>query len=181
MMEDLSLHILDIAENAVTAGATRVTVLINENERRDLLTIRVRDNGPGMPPATRRRALDPFFSTKGKATGLGLPLLAQAAEQSGGKIAIRTAPGRGTRILASFRFSHIDRPPLTRMTGTLSTLILGHGEVDFFYRHRRGKKVYRLDTRRWRARTDAAAALDPVLSAAIRTDLERGLRRLGRT
>ena len=102
MMEDLSLHVLDIAENAVAAGATRITILINENEARDLLTIRISDNGPGMTKEAARRALDPFFTTKGKRTGLGLPLLAQAAEQCGG--------GRDDRGAARARGQ--DRRPL---------------------------------------------------------------------
>ena len=181
MMEDLSLHILDIAENAIAAGATRVTILVNENEARDRLTIRVADNGPGMSRATLRRALDPFFSTKGKATGLGLPLLAQAAEQSGGKVEVATAPGRGTRVLAGFRFSHIDRPPLTRMAATLSTLILGHAEVDFRYRHRRNGRVFRFGGGPLARSLRSSAGTDPALIAAVTRGLRAGLKRLGRT
>ena len=102
MMEDLSLHILDIAENAVAAGATRVRIAVNENERRDVLTFRVTDNGRGMPPEEKARALDPFFTTGRKRTGLGLPLLAQTAEHCGGRLTLISAPGRGTRVVARF-------------------------------------------------------------------------------
>ena len=112
MMEDLSLHILDIAENAVAAGATRVLIAVNENERRDILAFRVTDNGRGMSREEKERALDPFFTTKRKRTGLGLPLLAQTAEVCGGRVVIESVPRKGTRVTARFRFGHIDRPPL---------------------------------------------------------------------
>ncbi len=75
MMEDLSLHILDLAENAISAGAGRIEIVVNENERRDLLTVRVTDDGRGMTAEEADRALDPFFTTKRKRTGLGLALL----------------------------------------------------------------------------------------------------------
>jgi len=181
MMEDLSLHILDIAENAVAAGATRVSILVNENERRDVLTIRVRDNGRGMSRKTLGRALDPFFSTKGKATGLGLPLLAQAAEQSGGRLSILASPGRGATVTARFRFHHIDRPPLTRMAATLATLIFGHPDVGFFYRHRRNGLVFRYDGTPRLKRSPGAAGLGPELIGSVRAELRAGLKRLGRS
>ena len=173
MMEDLSLHVLDIAENAIAAGASRITILINENAKRDVLTIRVSDDGPGMSRRTARRALDPFFTTKGKRTGLGLPLLSQAAEQCGGSLAVVAAPGRGTKVVASFRYGHIDRPPLTNMAGTMAVLVQGHPEIAFLYRHSRDGRTFRFSSLRSRSASG--------LFASVRNELERGLRRLGRT
>jgi hypothetical protein len=181
MMEDLSLHILDIAENGIAAGAKRISIAINENKKKDLLTIRVSDNGWGMSKDTLRRALDPFFSTKGKATGLGLALLAQAAEHCGGGLAIATAYGKGTKVVARFHYGHIDRPPLTNMTGTIATLVLGHPEVDFFYRHSRDGRVFRFDGRRLIQGRGMSTGLDPAAIAAVKKGLKTGLRRIGRT
>jgi hypothetical protein len=181
MMEDLSLHILDIAENAIAAGATRVAIFVNENEERDLLTILVRDNGPGMSRRTLHRALDPFFSTKGKATGLGLPLLAQAAEQSGGRLSIRTAPKHGTRVMASFRFHHIDRPPLTNMARTLASLILGHREIDFRYRHRHNGRAFRFASHPFFKDSWTSPGMNPRLIGLVKKELQAGLKRIGRT
>jgi anti-sigma regulatory factor (Ser/Thr protein kinase) len=137
MMEDLSLHILDIVENAVAAGATRVLIAVNENAGRDLLSFRITDNGRGMSREERERALDPFFTTKRKRTGLGLPLLAQTAEVCGGSVVLESVPRKGTRVTARFRFRHIDRPPLTKMAETMMMLFFGHTEVEFRYRHTR--------------------------------------------
>jgi hypothetical protein len=181
MMEDLSLHILDIAENGIAAGAKRISISINENKKRDLLTIRVSDNGRGMSKDTLRRALDPFFSTKGKATGLGLALLAQAAEQCGGGLAIATAYGKGTKVMARFHYGHIDRPPLTNMTGTIATLVLGHPEVRFLYRHRHNGRVFRFDGRTLSRDFGPSPVLNPALIAAVKKELRSGLGRIDRT
>ncbi|HDT13742.1 MAG TPA: ATP-binding protein [Candidatus Aminicenantes bacterium] len=174
MIEDLSLHILDIAENAAAAGATRVRVTINENERRDALTIRVADNGRGMSAEEKARALDPFFTTGRKRTGLGLPLLAQTAGLCGGAVAIASAPGEGTRIVARFRLSHVDRPPLTKMAATMMTLFFGHPGIDFAYRHTRNGSRFSL---RRRGRRDGSA--DPAEIAALGAALRTGLTRIG--
>jgi len=181
MMEDLSLHILDIAENAIAAGATRITIFINENDGRNLLTIRVSDNGRGMSKETLRRALDPFFSTKGKKTGLGLALLAQAAEQCGGGLTIATALKKGTKVAARFQYRHIDRPPLTNMTGTLTTLVLSHTEIAFVFCQRRNGRVFRFDGRRFLRDFQAAGSLTPAMIGAVKKELRTGLKRLGRT
>jgi K+-sensing histidine kinase KdpD len=180
MMEDLSLHILDIVENAVAAGATRICVTVTEDEKRDLLRIRVADDGPGMSKRTLRRALDPFFTTKGKRTGLGLPLLAQAAEQCGGRMTVRASPGKGTTVTAVFRHGHVDRPPLTNMKGTLMAVILGHAEIAVVYAHRRKDRVFRFRSRRHVAAA-GAAGLTAGSIREVSDALERGLKRLGRT
>jgi hypothetical protein len=181
MMEDLSLHILDIAENAISAGATRIEVAVNENEGRDILTIRVADNGCGMTPEILGKSLDPFFTTKGKATGLGLALLAQAAGQCGGGVVVTSAPGRGTRVLARFRHGHLDRPPLTNMKGTLTTLVFGHPDIDICYSHRRNGRVFRFASRPLLGDPASAAGRISSLIRPVGRILEMGLKELERT
>ena len=181
MMEDLSFHVLDLAENAANAGATRVTILINENAARGVLTIRVADDGRGMTEEVRRRALDPFFTTGPKRTGLGLPLLAQAARQSGGDVTVHSAPGRGTRVAARFRLRHIDRQPLTRMAETMIMLALGHPGIDFRYRHRRDGRTFRFSSHAFFARAGGGPAAGPELIKAVRRTLRSGLESIGAT
>jgi hypothetical protein len=160
MMEDLSLHILDIAENAVAAGATRVRIAVNENERRDVLTVRVTDNGRGMPPEEKARALDPFFTTGRKRTGLGLTLI--------------SAPGMGTRVVARFRYSHVDRPPLTKMAETMMALFFGHPGIGFHYRHtRNGSSISVL------RRPGGEVSVIPAEIASLGAALRDGLKRIG--
>jgi len=136
-MEDLALHVMDIMENSIRAGATRIEVDLRADRTRDRLVVRIRDDGAGMDARTRRRARDPFFTTRGgKRVGLGLALLAQAARESGGALRIRSAPGRGTVILAGFGLSHPDRKPLGDVEGTVAMLRAVHPGVDFACRIR---------------------------------------------
>jgi anti-sigma regulatory factor (Ser/Thr protein kinase) len=173
MMEDLSLHILDIAENAAKAEATRILIAVNENETRDRLSFRVSDNGRGMSAEEKARALDPFFTTGRKRTGLGLPLLAQTAGLCGGRLTIASEPGVGTRVSAVFPFAHVDRPPLTKMAETMMSLVFGHPAIDFGYRHtRNGLRFNFLH----RARDGGAGAAEIL---AVRESLRRGLARIG--
>ncbi|MCX6564698.1 MAG: ATP-binding protein [Candidatus Aminicenantes bacterium] len=181
MMEDLSLHILDIVENAVAADATRITVTINENERRNLLTVRISDNGRGMSKKDARRALDPFFTTKGKRTGLGLPLLAQAAEHCGGGAVLTTVPNQGTKVAARFRYRHIDRPPLTAMVATITALVFGHPEIDFRYGHRVNGLVFRFASREFLGDPRSTPCLCPSIFRAAKKNLQTGLKKIGRT
>ena len=146
-MEDLSLHILDIAENSIRADAKKIEIVIVRDLEQDLLRVEVNDDGRGMDRDTLSRVQDPFYTTKKKKTGLGIPLLAQAAEQSGGKLTIASAPGKGTRVTATFPWSNVDRPAIGRMAETLLMLIAGHPEPDFVYEEREGGRVFRLDTR----------------------------------
>lgn len=129
-MEDLSLHILDVVENSLRAGARRVEVrLIQHDDGRLVLTIR--DNGRGMDASERERALSPFYTSKGdKRFGLGLPLLAQAAQETGGTLSLESAPGRGTTVMAVFDADHIDMKPLGDLGRTLGVLRATHPEVE---------------------------------------------------
>lgn len=147
-MEELSLHILDIAENSIRAGAKNIEIHIEEDVKKDRLAITIRDDGAGMDEETQRQALDPFFTTKqSKRVGLGLPLLAAAAQRAGGDVAIHATAGEGTEIVATFQHSHIDRQPLGDMIETLKMLIVGNPDVEFRFVHRSRQGEKRLDTR----------------------------------
>jgi K+-sensing histidine kinase KdpD len=144
-MEDLSLHVLDVAENALDAGADRIEIRVLEEPKDDIMRIEIKDNGYGMDEQTVERALDPFYTTKsGKRVGLGLPLLAQAAREAGGNMEIQTAPGEGTMVSATFRLSNPDLKPLGDMLETMATLACGHPKIQFVFEHwRDGVIVYR--------------------------------------
>lgn len=136
-MRELALHILDIVENAIAAHATRIELRVDENLDTDLLTFSVRDNGCGMDAETLRRVRDPFYTTRTtRHVGLGIPLLAAAAEQCAGRLEIESAPGQGTTVTATFQHSHIDRAPLGDLTGTLMAILMRDEPFDLHYTHR---------------------------------------------
>jgi anti-sigma regulatory factor (Ser/Thr protein kinase) len=140
---DLSMHILDVAENSITAGARLVHIEVEEDLQGDRLVIEIGDDGHGMDADMVRRAADPFVTTRReRKVGFGLPLLSEAARRTGGEISIRSDPDGGTRIRAVFGYRHIDRQPLGDLGKTLMVLIVGHPDVEFFYRHRRGRRTY---------------------------------------
>jgi signal transduction histidine kinase len=135
-MQDISLHILDIAENSINAAASRVEIRIVEDTKNDLLTVVISDNGQGMDEETMRRAPDPFYTSKpGKRVGLGLSLLAQAAREGGGSFTIESEPDGGTHLIARFVLSHPDRKPLGDIDGTVHMLQLTHPDIVFEYKH----------------------------------------------
>lgn len=145
-MEDISLHILDIAENSASAGAGTIIIRINEDREADTFTLEIEDDGRGMDPATAARAADPFFSGKGKKFGLGIPLLEQAAQETGGGILIDSRPGEGTRLKSSFRPSHIDMKPLGDIGRTMMALVMGHPDVRFVLEYTSGIYSFVFDT-----------------------------------
>ena len=167
-MEDISLHILDIAENSVRADAKVIEIILTKDAQSDLLHVEVKDDGRGMDAETLAKVQDPFFSTKRKKTGLGIPLLFQAAEQAGGTISIDSAPGKGTRVQVTFGWSHLDRPAIGNMADTLMTLIGGHPDLDVVYVERDGDRVFQFDTRKIKNELDGVPISAPEALTAIR-------------
>jgi len=147
-MEDLSLHILDIVENSIRARAKKIEIKIIKDKKRDLLNVEIIDDGEGMDEKTLKNVLDPFFTTRNtRKVGLGLPLLAQSAEESGGSIKIKSKPGKGTKVKATFGYSHIDRRPLGDIYESLKVLITANPDINFIYEYREDGVSYHLNTK----------------------------------
>ncbi len=174
-MEDISLHILDIVENSIRADARCMEIILSRDRKHDLLRVEINDDGKGMVPEVLAKVRDPFFTTKRKKTGLGIPLLTQAAEQAGGSLSVDSAPGKGTRVSATFRWNHVDRPAIGSMTDTLLSLIAGHPERDFVYEERDGDRVFRFDTREIKRDLDGVPISAPAALDAIRNLLKENL------
>jgi anti-sigma regulatory factor (Ser/Thr protein kinase) len=146
-MEDLSLHILDVAENAIDADADTIEIVVDESPRHDRLIVEINDNGRGMDDRTLKKVTDPFFTSRTtRKVGLGIPLLSQAVQEADGDLSIDSEPGRGTRVKASFSFHHIDRKPVGDLAATMTTLVAAHPEVNFIIIHRCDSGEIRLNT-----------------------------------
>lgn len=177
-MEDLSLHILDIAENSIDAGASRVEIGIFISDSDDSLILRISDNGRGMDEDAIKMVRDPFFTTKTvRRFGLGIPLLAQAAEECNGRFLIESKHGEGTIITAEFQQSHIDRKPLGDMGATMTVLIGGHPETDFLFVYERNEFSYRLDTAELKKELNDVPINLPDILKLIKDDINEALKR----
>lgn len=146
-MRELSLHILDVLENSLEAGASRITLTIEEDLAADRLTITITDDGRGMDADTVTKVLDPFFTTRTtRHVGLGLPLFAAAARRCNGDLTIKSEPGKGTTVRATFQHSHIDRAPLGDIRNTILSFLLAARPVDLHYIHRVNERQFEFDT-----------------------------------
>lgn len=151
MLTELSLHVLDIANNSVKAGADFIEVKIQIQRDLDTLAITISDNGCGMNEQQLKQVEDPFFTTRTtRKIGLGVPFFKMAAISTGGKFQIRSTPGKGTFVFAEFGLSHIDRMPLGDINSTMHTLITINHNIDFSYTYCFDDKYFALDTRQFR-------------------------------
>jgi hypothetical protein len=172
-MEDLALHILDIVQNSLEAGAGTIEIGIWEDSREDRMTIEVRDNGRGMDPETVKKVMDPFFTTRTtRKVGMGLPLLAAAAKAAGGELTVDSKPGSGSLIRATFQHGHLDRAPLGDIETTLMVLLAGQPDRNIYFRHRIDDLEFELDSRDFRSADIDLSS--PIGLAILREAIRKG-------
>ncbi len=154
-MKELSLNILDIAENSVKAGASLTTIEIIEQG--DTLTLTITDDGSGMTDEVLKSVTNPFYTTRTtRKVGMGLPLLKLESEMTGGKLNVESRhiekypENHGTVVSAVFFKNHIDCTPLGDVTESIVTLIHGHPDTDFLFIHKTDEREVSLDTRELR-------------------------------
>lgn len=151
-MTDISLHLLDVAENSTRAGADLVMIRLIVNTITDQLTITIEDNGCGMDQTELEQVSDPFYTSRTtRKVGLGIPFFKYAAEITGGYFNIDSQKGVGTKVSAVFMLSHIDRIPIGDINTTIHTLIVYHPATDFIYHYQYNDKKFSLDTREFRS------------------------------
>ncbi len=152
-MQEISLNILDLAENSIAAGATLIEIGVDERTDEDTLTVTVGDNGRGMSPQQLKAVTDPFYTTRTtRKVGLGVPFFKMNADMSGGSFDISSKEGGGTCVRGVFGLSNIDRMPLGDIGATIATLIYCNPERDGVYTRSRGVKSGTLVTRQARER-----------------------------
>ena len=146
-MNDLSMHILDIIQNSLSAGASRIEIQVWEDVEHNLLTITIQDNGRGMTPEQVERVTDPFFTSRTtRRVGMGLPLYRQSAEQSGGMLRIESEVGVGTTVTATFVYDHLDRPPMGDLANAVVLMMSANPDHWFKFVYRYNQQSYSIDT-----------------------------------
>ncbi|HIZ06569.1 MAG TPA: ATP-binding protein [Candidatus Eubacterium avistercoris] len=148
MLPEISLNILDIAENSARAKATYIEIIIDISSREHLMHVGIKDNGCGMTPEELQAVTDPFFTSRTtRKVGLGIPFLKQSAECTGGTFSIESKKGVGTNVSVTYHTDHIDCMPLGDITETMVTLITSHDEIDFWFAYKVDGEGFQLDTR----------------------------------
>ena len=175
-MNELSLYILDLTQNSVTAGAKNIRITVSVQPESDRIVIVIEDDGCGMDEAMLARVSSPFTTTrKTRKVGLGLPLLKMMAQATGGEMSIASKPGEGTTVRVTFGLSHIDRPPMGDVPGVLYTLVLMNPTTDFRFALDYDGKTFALDTREVREAVAPIPLNHPEISAWIRDCLKQNI------
>lgn len=168
-MEEISLNILDIAQNSVKAKATLIYITIDENLLENKMTVIIKDNGCGMDRETVERVSNPFFTTRTtRKVGLGIPMFKMAAEMTGGSFSIDSVKNVGTTVEAVFVYDSIDRMPLGDIAGTIVSLIQCNPDIDFVYKHIYNSREFELDTRQFKQTLDGIPINDFSVLAFIK-------------
>ena len=168
-MRELSLNVLDVAQNSISAEAALIEIELEENNEENTLLIGIYDNGKGMTKQQLEAVRDPFFTTRTtRKVGMGIPLFKMAAEMTGGHLEIESEVNKGTCVKAFFRTDHLDFIPIGDMTSTMVTLITMNSAVDFIYRRSLGTAVFTLDTREIKQILDGVPLSEPSVTAWLK-------------
>lgn len=175
-MRELALHILDIAENSISAGADKIKISVNERFEDDLLEIKIEDNGKGMDAETLARITDPFVTSRTtRNVGLGIPFLKAAAEICEGSFTIHSIVGAGTTVQAAFRHSHIDRMPLGDISSTLQILVIGTPEINWVFEYNVNEDSFVFDDQPIKEALQGVPLSEPAVMRFIRETIDEGI------
>lgn len=179
-MNELSLHVLDILQNSIKAGATLITLEFALDTKAETLTITITDNGTGMSEELVRKVLDPFVTSRTtRRVGMGLSLFRQSAEGTGGSLSIKSQLGKGTTVTAVFYYGHIDCPPLGNMTDTFLAQVLSSPEIDFIYRFTTAQGEMSFDTREVRAVLGEVPLSQPEVYTWMQESINEEIKEIG--
>jgi len=175
-MRELSLHILDIVQNSLAAGATRIEIGIREDILADLLKISVLDNGKGMTEEELKKVTDPFYTSRTtRKVGLGIPLFKANAEACNGQFQIQSQVGKGTKVTAIFQHSHIDRVPLGDIIGTVVSILAVNPEIQLMLKYDYDGRIFVFDTEEIKEKLEDVPINTPLVLDWIRLFLTENM------
>jgi len=147
-MKEISLHILDIAQNSISANSRNIEIHIIEVDKDNLLEVTIMDDGKGIAPELLHKISDPFITTRiTRRVGLGISMYKAGIELCNGSFCITSEVGKGTCVIAKYPLLHIDRPPLGNISETILTLVVCNPDINFKYYHKVNKNYFLFDTK----------------------------------
>lgn len=172
------MHIMDILQNSTRAKATEITLEVLLDSAQDTLTLIFKDNGCGMSEETVQKVIDPFYTSRTtRKVGLGLPLLKQNSEMTGGSMSIQSKEGVGTTVTAVFGLTHLDTPPMGDLAGTIVLTISAYPDIRFIFHYKRNDEVdYVLDTNEVYEILDGVPINDPDVIASLKEMVEENIK-----
>lgn len=172
------MHIMDILQNSLGANATEIGLDVVLDSEKDTLTLIFKDNGCGMDEEMVKNVINPFFTTRTtRKVGLGLPLLKQNTEMTGGSMSIESQVGVGTTVTAVFGLTHIDTPPMGDLTGTMALTISANPGIRFLFHYKRDDEVdYLLDTNEVYEILDGMSIHDPNVIESLKEMILENIR-----
>lgn len=178
-MRELSLHILDLAQNSLTANATRLDIFVDVDHKKDCLTVVLADNGKGMSPEFVKNVVSPFTTTRTtRKVGLGIPMFKEHAELTGGSFEIASTQGVGTRLTAKFVLSSIDRQPLGDLAGTILALVIANPAFHFHLKYTVDTEDFTFDTKEISALLSGVPLDSPEVVSWMKDYLTEGIESL---
>lgn len=178
-MQELSMNILDIAQNSLSGGAKLINIGVDIDTHCKKMTITVEDNGCGMSEEMCARVTDPFCtSRKTRKVGLGLPFFKMAAEMTGGHFDIHSQLGKGTQVKAVFCLDSIDTAPLGDVAGSIAMLIQCNPDIDFVYTAGADGDEFITDTRELRAVLGEVSFAQPEIAIWIREYIDENTKEI---
>lgn len=168
MLTEISLNILDVAQNSIRAEASLIEIIVCIDVPKDYMCVKINDNGCGMSEEQITKVENPFFTTRTtRNIGLGVSFFKLASESTGGSFKITSKLGEGTQVEAVFVLSHIDRMPLGDINSTIHTLVTFNTHIDFLYTYEYNGKQFVMDTREFREILGDVSFGEPEISAYI--------------
>ena len=181
-MREIALHLLDIAENSIAAGATLIEIRVEEDVLNDRLRLMAQDNGRGMDEQMVAQVTDPFVTSRTtRKVGLGIPLFKAAAEACNGHLHINSSLGQGTRVEVEFQRNHIDRMPLGDLAGTMLNLVICHPEIHWLFHYQASNLIFTFDDEPIKTELAGIPLTEPAVLSFIKTMLQEGVQSVRQT
>ncbi len=175
------MHVKDIAQNSISAGASTIDIEIIEDDQADFLTFSIKDDGCGMSEEVVKAIRDPFTTSRTtRKVGLGIPMIEQTCIQCEGYLDIKSAVGVGTEVFTKLKLSNIDRPPMGDIGESIFLLIIMNPNINFTYRHKINGNEFLFKTAEVREVLGDIPLDQPEVAEWIRNNLKEGLSEIQR-
>lgn len=176
-MKDISLHLMDIAQNSIVAGANLIVFRLFTEGKPAKLIFEIEDNGKGMDKDFLKEVTDPFKTSRTtRKVGLGIPLLKQSSQMAGGELSLQSELLKGTSLRATFDVNHIDRIPLGDVSETMKMLIMANPQVSWIVKFSSEMSDFELDTEEIKRQLDGIPIQNIDVLNWIQNTISNGVR-----